>query len=174
MSPESWIEGLSFQVLSRALGGKTGRSTVGWTLGLKEIPLSKALLEKPYGKLLPDTIRALGVHQDQVSEIPPGAELLASTERTRVEMFCIQSHVLAIQSHPEFTKDVVADLINKRLVNGIINVRKMVYFIFSYDIKNYVKFFPLIYSMKLQKLPLHRWKRQKLIEKRYNLCVKRS
>jgi len=53
----------------------------------------------------------------QVSEIPPGAELLASSERTGIEMFALEEHALAIQGHPEFFDDVVFDLIDGRLAS---------------------------------------------------------
>jgi len=53
----------------------------------------------------------------QVSEIPPGAELLASSERTGIEMFAVGEHALAIQGHPEFFDDVVVDLLEGRLAS---------------------------------------------------------
>jgi hypothetical protein len=51
----------------------------------------------------------------QVLEMPPGAELLASSERTGIEMYSVGEHALAIQGHPEFFDDVVLDLLNNRL-----------------------------------------------------------
>jgi hypothetical protein len=47
--------------------------------------------------------------------MPPGAELLASSERTGIEMYSVGEHALAIQGHPEFFDDVVLDLLNNRL-----------------------------------------------------------
>jgi GMP synthase-like glutamine amidotransferase len=52
---------------------------------------------------------------DQVSELPPGAELLASSEQTGIEMYSVGEHTLAIQGHPEFLDDVVDDLLEGRL-----------------------------------------------------------
>ena len=53
----------------------------------------------------------------QVSQIPPGAELLASSERTGIEMFAVGDHILAIQGHPEFFHDVVFDLLDGRFAS---------------------------------------------------------
>ncbi|KAG0582537.1 hypothetical protein M758_3G066700 [Ceratodon purpureus] len=103
------------QVVSRALGGKTGRASVGWEVGLRDVCLTDAFFSKSYGAGMPPKLKVLEVHRDQVSEIPPGAELLASSERTGVEMFSVGEHVLAIQGHPEFYDDVVVDLLDGRL-----------------------------------------------------------
>ena len=54
------------QVLSRALGGVTGPSSIGWEFGLKEFAVSPALASKPYATQLPPKIKILGVHRDQV------------------------------------------------------------------------------------------------------------
>lgn len=103
------------QVVSRALGGKTGRAAVGWEVGLQDLCLTESFFSKPYGAGMPPRLKVLKVHRDQVSELPQGAELLASSERTGVEMFAVGEHVLAIQGHPEFFEDVVVDLLDDRL-----------------------------------------------------------
>eukprot|EP00897_Mesotaenium_endlicherianum_P003210 jgi/Mesen1/2917/ME000175S02073 len=108
------------QVLSRALGGRTGRSLVGWELGVKEVPVTPALRAKPYAAGLPPVLRILGIHQDQVAEVPPGGELLGQSKRTGVEMFCVGESTLAMQGHPEFNKDIVRELIDTRSQIGAI------------------------------------------------------
>eukprot|EP00249_Psilotum_nudum_P028895 c38887_g1_i1 orf=343-1125(-) len=107
------------QVLSLALGGKTGRAPVGWEVGLKNVIISDALLSKPYGHKLPPSIRVIEVHQDQVSEIPPGGELLASSEKTGIEIFAVGEHVLGIQGHPEFTEDVLHNFLDTGCHQGL-------------------------------------------------------
>lgn len=49
------------------MGGATGRSTVGWELGLKEITVNEALLAKPYGARLPRVLKIMETHRDAVS-----------------------------------------------------------------------------------------------------------
>lgn len=57
---------LCVQVLSRALGGKTGKSDMGWEIGLRQIQTTNALASKPYAAGVPPVFRVLEVHQDQV------------------------------------------------------------------------------------------------------------
>eukprot|EP00850_Spirogloea_muscicola_P001813 SM000007S20773 [mRNA] locus=s7:153247:154827:+ [translate_table: standard] len=108
-------------VLSRALGGRTGRASAGWNFGLKSIPVSDELRAKPYGAGLPPVLRSFVVHQDQVQEVPPGSEILGATAETAVEIFSIGDDVLGFQGHPEFTADVVEDLVQSRLKLGAIS-----------------------------------------------------
>ncbi|GBG66438.1 hypothetical protein CBR_g61481 [Chara braunii] len=116
----------SIEVLGRALGGVTGRAEVGWEMGVREVSLEGVNLEgKPYAKGLPRVIRIFEVHQDQVTTIPPGAELLGSSGRTPVEMFAVGNHVLAIQGHPEFSKEIVEKFIQLRVEAGIVPVMEI-------------------------------------------------
>ncbi|KAJ7547029.1 hypothetical protein O6H91_08G065500 [Diphasiastrum complanatum] len=108
------------QVLSRALGGKTGRTEVGWEIGVKNVTLTDAISSKSYGSGLPRILKVLQSHRDQVLELPPGGELLGSSEKTGIEVFAIGEHVLGIQGHPEYTKDVLLDMIDSRCALGII------------------------------------------------------
>lgn len=100
------------QVISRALGGKTGRSVNGWEVGLKKISVTDSFYFKPYALKVPSSLVITEIHQDQVSELPPGGELLASSEKTSMEMFAVEDHVLCIQGHPEFTEDIVLDILD--------------------------------------------------------------
>eukprot|EP00250_Pteridium_aquilinum_P010754 c19610_g1_i1 orf=127-915(+) len=54
------------QILSRALGGKTGRAAVGWELGEREVHLCvKAFSKRSYGSDLPSMLTVIESHQDQ-------------------------------------------------------------------------------------------------------------
>ena len=50
-------------------------------------------------------------------EVPPGGKVLAYSDKTRVEMFAVGDNALGIQGHPEYTNDILLNLIN-RLVNN--------------------------------------------------------
>ena len=41
-------------------------------------------------------------HGDHVNKIPEKAEILAFSDDTKVEMFCMEEKILGVQSHPEF------------------------------------------------------------------------
>lgn len=115
------ILGICFghQVLSRALGGKVAKSPHGWEIGLKKVNISShALLSKPYAVKLPHSINIIQAHQDQVVEIPPGGQVLGSSPNTFIEMFAIGEHVLGIQGHPEFTKDILTNLMSVCIRDG--------------------------------------------------------
>lgn len=100
------------QVICRALGGKTGRAVGGWEVGLKKVVFADVFHSKPYCLKLPSALSVIEVHQDQVWELPPGAELLASSEKTNIEIFAVENHVLGIQGHPEFTEDITLHILD--------------------------------------------------------------
>ncbi|MCO5564777.1 hypothetical protein L7F22_018445 [Adiantum nelumboides] len=62
------ILGICFghQILSRALGGKTGRAPVGWELGERDVQLClEAFSKRSFGRDLPSKMRVIESHQDQ-------------------------------------------------------------------------------------------------------------
>lgn len=59
---------------------------------------------------------------NQVWELHPKAEVLAWSERTGVEMFRYGDHIMGIQGHPEYTKDILLHLIDRLLVRNLIEV----------------------------------------------------
>lgn len=54
--------------------------------------------------------------------MPTGAQVIASSDKTGVEMFTIGEHILGIQGHPEYTNDILNNLIDRLLTNGSIEV----------------------------------------------------
>ncbi|GJN33955.1 hypothetical protein PR202_gb22586 [Eleusine coracana subsp. coracana] len=59
---------------------------------------------------------------EQVWEVPAGAEVLASSAKTGVEMFRVGEHLLGIQGHPEYTNDILISLVDRLLGAGTITV----------------------------------------------------
>jgi GMP synthase-like glutamine amidotransferase len=49
----------------------------------------------------------------QVWEAPLGAEVLAWSDKTGVEMYCVGDNVLGIQGHPEYTADILLSLVDR-------------------------------------------------------------
>jgi len=60
-------------------------------------------------------------HRDQVLELPPTAQLLASSAHTPIEMYRIGSNILCLQGHPEFYESYLLELINNRTKDGNIS-----------------------------------------------------
>ncbi|OEL30163.1 Gamma-glutamyl peptidase 3 [Dichanthelium oligosanthes] len=117
------------QVICRALGGRVGRAPGGWDVGIREVAIADAA--RPPCRFLdalrerhqlPPRAKITEVHQDEVWEVPDGAEVLASSDKTGVEMFRVGEHVLGIQGHPEYTKDILLSLVDRLLTAGSITV----------------------------------------------------
>lgn len=58
----------------------------------------------------------------QVYELPSNAELLASSEKTSMEMFAVEDRVLCIQGHPEYKEDIVLDILDVCLKKNLMPV----------------------------------------------------
>ncbi|EEF33975.1 gamma-glutamyl peptidase 5 [Ricinus communis] len=124
-SMEKKVLGICFghQVLCRALGGKVGKASTGWDIGLRKVRIVKDL--PPCSFLsdlseIPSSLSIIKCHQDEVWEVPLEAEVIAFSDKTGVEMFSIGDHILGIQGHPEYTKDILYSLIDRLLDSNCI------------------------------------------------------
>ncbi|KAL3626110.1 hypothetical protein CASFOL_029659 [Castilleja foliolosa] len=106
------------QILGRALGGKIGRSSAGWDIGITKVHLFPSQIVS--SMTMPESLSVIECHRDEVYELPPEVELLAWSEKTGVEMFKYGDHMMGIQGHPEYTKDILLHLIDRIVDNGII------------------------------------------------------
>lgn len=100
------------QVLCRALGGKIGRSLAGWDIGVRKIRVSDKLSAKYPGFKIPSVISIIECHQDKVYRAPLGAEIVGSSVKTNIEMFCVGDNIMGIQGHPEYTTDILFHLVD--------------------------------------------------------------
>ncbi|KAF0911393.1 hypothetical protein E2562_008276 [Oryza meyeriana var. granulata] len=117
------------QVICRALGGRVGKARGGWDIGIREVTMAESL--PPY-RFLDDALQGAlpapyyakitEVHQDEVWELPAGAEVLAFSSKTGVEMFCAGDRVLGIQGHPEYTSDILLNLVDRLSSAGSITM----------------------------------------------------
>jgi GMP synthase-like glutamine amidotransferase len=99
------------QLLALMLGGKTERAAQGWGIGVN----SYQLLEQP-AWMSPSlaSLDMLVFHQDQVTELPANATLLASSAFCPNAAYRIGDQVLCFQAHPEFVDDYELALLNLR------------------------------------------------------------
>ncbi|KAF8404736.1 hypothetical protein HHK36_009625 [Tetracentron sinense] len=99
------------QILGRALGGKTGRAVSGWDIGVTTVNLKSSNLFTALK--MPTLLSVIECHQDEVRELPPKAEVLAWSAKTGIEMFTYGDHMMGIQGHPEYTKDILLHLLDR-------------------------------------------------------------
>ncbi|CAI0427693.1 unnamed protein product [Linum tenue] len=111
------------QVLCRALGGRVGKATTGWDIGLRRVRIRSSFLED-LSRMSPPSLSIIECHQDEVYEVPSEAKVIAFSDKTGVEIFAIGDHILGIQGHPEYTKDIVCSIIDRLLDDCCIEVMK--------------------------------------------------
>ncbi|MCP5097431.1 MAG: GMP synthase [Chloroflexi bacterium] len=96
------------QILAHALGGHAEKSEKGKSFGYKQFDIYG---EKSWMTTKPDTCGLYFAHQDQVVKLPPGAERLAGNAFCENMMYTIDNRALGIQGHPEFTNEIMQDLL---------------------------------------------------------------
>lgn len=119
------------QMIAQELGAPVAKAEGGWNIGAIEYRLHRP----PPGEARPapaevgvagdddddgragdDTAFALiASHQDQVLELPDGAELLASAPTCPVAGYTIGDRVVTVQGHPEFGPELAASLYRSRV-----------------------------------------------------------
>lgn len=87
------------QIIAQALGGTVEKFEGGWSVG-------RTIYHFEGGD------RALNAwHQDQITALPPGARVLASSDRCAYAALAYGDTIYTIQPHPEFDRREVAGLL---------------------------------------------------------------
>ena len=90
------------QIIAQALGGKVEKFPGGWSIGRTEYDLN--------GK----TVTLNAWHQDQVTELPEGAEVQGSNDFCRNAMVAYGDTIWTVQAHPEFSNEFLTELMRTR------------------------------------------------------------
>jgi len=90
------------QIIAQALGGHVEKFKGGWSVGLTEYDLGD------------QTVALNAWHQDQVITLPENARVLASNDFCQNAILAYGDHVLTMQPHPEFDREVIEGLIEHR------------------------------------------------------------
>jgi GMP synthase (glutamine-hydrolysing) len=99
------------QMIAQALGGEVKKNPRGREIGTVRV---ERLLDDPLFAGLPRSFDVNATHVDAVVELPPHAEVLATTSLDPVAAFCVGDRVKAVQFHPEFDGDVMRGYLRAR------------------------------------------------------------
>jgi len=99
------------QLLALLLGGRSERATQGWGVGTHNYQLAPATAWMTPAM---DNLTLLISHQDQVTELPQNATVIASSEFCPFAAYHINHQVLCFQGHPEFIHDYSRTLLDIR------------------------------------------------------------
>ncbi len=102
------------QLLAQALGGEVAASERGWGVGVHRYDIVADLPRWPAHLDVATDLSLLASHQDQVTRLPEGATVLASSHHCPVAAFSLGDRAVAVQAHPEFTPELTARLIEAR------------------------------------------------------------
>ncbi|OIV94567.1 hypothetical protein TanjilG_25629 [Lupinus angustifolius] len=108
------------QILARALGGKVSRSPTGWDIGVRTITMSPSLPVALSSLQLPSKLSIIQCHRDEVQELPPKAEVIGWSDKTGIEMFRYGNHIMGIQGHPEYSTDILLQIIDRLIQRDFI------------------------------------------------------
>lgn len=99
------------QAIAVALGCRVERSPRGWGIGLSH---NRVITHPPWMNPPLDELRILVSHQDQVIDLPEGAEIIATSDHCPNYLVQWNDHFLSIQGHPEWCRDYAGALIEVR------------------------------------------------------------
>jgi GMP synthase-like glutamine amidotransferase len=106
------------QIIGRAMDVKVDRSDRGWEVSVVKVtvtPKGRALFGIEDGKEL--AIHQM--HRDVVYTYPSSVEALGHTDRCDVQGMYEKGRLITVQGHPEFTGDIVEELLESRHEKGI-------------------------------------------------------
>lgn len=88
------------QIVAAALGGKVGKHSGGWGVGLHRY---ETITEDELFKELKGGFTLNAMHQDQILELPESAEVLARSDFCEYAALNYSNTIFTVQAHPEFS-----------------------------------------------------------------------
>ncbi len=103
------------QLLAEALGGRVRKNPLGREIGTVPCALTPAGREDPLFDGAPPAFDVQATHEDEVGEVPPEVEVLASNAASRVQAFRAGPFLRAVQFHPEIDAATLRALAEARI-----------------------------------------------------------
>ena len=91
------------QIIAQALGGRVEKFDGGWAIGRQDYSF------KGHG-----TVTLNAWHQDQVTVLPPNAQVIASSLFCQFAALVYGQKAFTVQPHPEFSNSVFDDYVKSR------------------------------------------------------------
>jgi len=101
------------QLLAHALGGQAGNNPNGYEFGTTTVCLNDVARHDRLLGGLPAAIKAHVSHRQSALVLPPGAMLLASSDREAHQAFVVNGCAWGVQFHPEFDAEVTRAYIER-------------------------------------------------------------
>lgn len=98
------------QAIAVALGGSVTRSDKGWGLGTAPTLFDR---KAPWMEPFRDHLVLFAAHQEQVQDLPEGAEVLGGDDFCPIGAYRIGDHIFATEYHPEMTLGFIAELLDE-------------------------------------------------------------
>ncbi|KYK61344.1 class I glutamine amidotransferase [Drechmeria coniospora] len=111
------VVGICFghQIVGRALGMRVGQSDKGWEVAVTDVELT----DKGREIFQLDKLRVHQMHRDIVFDFPPDSIPLGSNDFCAVQGMYSPDRYLTVQGHPEFTNEIISEILFNRHTVGI-------------------------------------------------------
>ncbi len=104
------------QLIAEALGGKVEKYVGGWGVGRHQYNFHQTESGPCCEK---DVLTINAFHQDQITTLPDGAEVFASSDFCQYAGLVYGKNILTVQAHPEFSIEFETDLTSDEVSNMV-------------------------------------------------------
>ena len=114
LATETPYVGICFghQLAAQALGTPVRRAADGWQVGIHDY---EVVASRPWMRPQRSSVALIASHEDQVTAVPDGAELLLRSPGCPIAGLTIGDRAWTLQPHPEFVPDLADDLLGRRV-----------------------------------------------------------
>ena len=99
------------QLIAQAFGGAVAKAEQGWGAGVHTYTVHQ---HRPWMVEPLPAISSVVSHQDQITRLAPGSQVLGGSDFCRYGIVTVGGHVMSMQCHPEMSTAFSGDLIDLR------------------------------------------------------------